>query len=175
MSQLAFEICVHRARADDEPSRARARAPTVERVVRGRDHRGMGSEPEVVVRRERHDRAPVGCECALRSFEYEQPWVRRRPACFFIHSRRDACVPSVGDPNDYIREPVAAINLSDGHRRYSARQFNHLRPSKPAVSIPSHPVELVASARRHHYIQVAISVEVSRADEVRLRGYVKNF
>ena len=37
-----------------------AGAPTVERVVRGRDHRGMRGEPEVVVRRERHDRRAVG-------------------------------------------------------------------------------------------------------------------
>ena len=58
--ELALELGVDRARADDEARRARAGAPAVERVVRGRDHGGMRGEAEVVVRRERHDGVAVG-------------------------------------------------------------------------------------------------------------------
>ena len=46
-------------------AQSRARAPPVERGVRGGDDRGVLRQPEVVVRRERHDRPPVGRELAL--------------------------------------------------------------------------------------------------------------
>ena len=54
-----------RAGADDEPGRARAGAPAVERGVGGRDDRRVLGEAEVVVRRERDDGAAVGRELAL--------------------------------------------------------------------------------------------------------------
>ncbi len=56
VGELAFELVVHRARAHDEPRRARPRAPTVDGVVRSGDDRGVVGQAEVVVRRdERHE------------------------------------------------------------------------------------------------------------------------
>ncbi len=57
LCKLVFELGVNRAGADNEASRSGPCAPTVECLVRGRDHRRMGGEAEVVVRGERHDRA----------------------------------------------------------------------------------------------------------------------
>ena len=43
------------------------------------------------------------------------------------------------------------------------------------MPIAGHPVEVVTSARRHHHIQMSISIEISCTDEVWLRGNLKDF
>ena len=57
--QLGLELVVHRSGADDEACRAGTGAPPVDGRVRGGTHRGVLGEPEVVVRRERHQRVRV--------------------------------------------------------------------------------------------------------------------
>ena len=162
-------------RADDEAGRAGAGAPAVERGVRGRDDRRVLGEAEVVVRRERDDRAAVGRELALRARRRRSPrgarhWPasvadRRSPASRrSAHSGpahgRSVASPSleVGDLVDRLGERVHdAVDLlgGDGERRHEdhdvaerAEQHAALDRGRAHPAAPAQPVASAARARR---------------------------